>query len=158
MHDMEERSERRARRRRPSWWSFVTGLIFTAGFGIYWYFNPHSWWPVFPIIFAGVLPMLNGLRSVLSTPSRKKLEKENARQLEREIERQILQAAHDQRGRITVAGAALHARLPMTEASRILERMAKEGHAVMNVTSSGTIEYEFPDFLPDADRDREQLT
>ncbi|MBN2352694.1 MAG: hypothetical protein JXD23_09025 [Spirochaetales bacterium] len=152
MRDIEERKERLARRRRPPWWSFITGLVFAAAFGIFWYLNPKEWWAIFPIVFAGVMPMMNGLRYALSTPSRKKLEKENARQLETEIERQILQAAHDQRGRLTVAGAALRARLPMTEAARILERMAKDGHAVMNVTSSGTIEYEFPDFLPDDDR------
>jgi predicted transcriptional regulator len=156
MRDIEERRERRAGRHRPPWWSFIIGLIFTAAFGIYWFLHPLDWWPVFPIIFAGVLPMLNALRQALSTPSRKKLEKENAKQLETELERQILQAAHDQKGRLTVAGAALRANLPIQEASRILERLAKDGHAVMNVTSSGTIEYEFPDFLPDAER--RQLT
>jgi hypothetical protein len=154
MRDVDETRERRPRRYKSPWSSFITGIVFAGAFGTFWFFNQSAWWLIFPIIFLGVLPMVNGLRRVLSTPSRRRMEKKSAEQLETELEQHILQAAHDQGGRLTAAGAALRASIPVKEAARVLERMAKEGHAVMNITGSGAIEYEFTDFLPDPDRQK----
>ena len=65
-----------------------------------------------------------------------------------EAEKQILRAAQALQGKITTSLAALNTTLSMKQAQEILERMTKEGHAVMNVTGEGIIEFEFPEFLP----------
>jgi hypothetical protein len=114
------------------------GLLLTrAGSG--------EWWWAFPMMFAGVMPLLGGLARLLTKPREAKT---TAQQKEMEAEKQILRAAEEQKGRITPAKAALRTSLTIKEAQGLLERMAKEGHAVMNVTRDGLIEFEFPEFLP----------
>ena len=131
--------------------TIITGLVFIGAFGTLWYLNPSFWWCIFPMAFGGLMPLLDGLRRLFSS---RKQEKPDAKLSEKDQEKQILQAAHDQNGRLTAAGAALRTNLSIQEASKLLERMTKEGYAVMNVTSSGTIEYEFPDFLPEEEKNR----
>ena len=97
------------------------------------------------MVFAGVLPVVDGIRRLVGgkkEAASSSIEKEN------EAERKILQAAHDGKGSLTAAAAALATGLPLKSAQEMLERLVKEGHAVMNVRESGVIEFQFPEFLP----------
>ncbi len=152
MHEMDPQRHTRLRRTKAPVEAIITGLIFAGVFGALWYMNPHFWWCIFPIAFGGLMPLLDGIRRLFA--SKKAGDPDNPKLSETQQEKQILQAAHDQKGRLTAAGAALRTNLSIQEASKLLERMTKEGYASMNVTSSGTIEYEFTDFLPEEDKQR----
>jgi hypothetical protein len=125
--------------------SIITGSAFMVVFGVLFVTRQHEWWWVFPAVFAGVLPLLEGLRrAAFGTRGKKDSElKKDAY-----AEKQILRAAHEANGRLTASIAALKTNLTIKEAQGILERMTKEGHAVMNVTNDGLVEFEFPGFLP----------
>jgi hypothetical protein len=131
------------REKRP-WESVFSGLAFGAGFGIYWFLNPGQFWPIFPIVFAGVLPFLNGLRQVIASRGPRL----SAAQREALDEKQILRIARDSRGVVTPALVALESELTTSEAEAALERMARKGFAAMRVTDDGRVQYEFPDLLP----------
>ncbi len=127
--------------------SIVAGAALTAVFGylLLTRSGTGEWWWVFPAVFGGVLPLVDGVRRALtrrSAPPRP-----NA-PVPEDPEKQVLRAAQSLQGRITTNLAALNTTLSVKQAQEILERMAKEGHAVMNVTSEGLIEFEFPEFLP----------
>jgi predicted transcriptional regulator len=124
--------------------SFTTGLVFAAAFGIYWYFNPGHWWPIFPIIFAGVIPALNGLRMMIRLRQEKK---DIPKILEDRSEKVILKIAKEEKGTVTPAKVALESELSLEKAQQLLDKMAKKGYARMNITAEGTIQYEFPDFM-----------
>jgi hypothetical protein len=152
MHNMEPRMSRHMRRGKAPVDAIITGLVIGGAFGVLWLLNPHFWWCIFPIVFAGLMPFLKGIGRLLS--SRRDKKPGPAKLSATQQEKQILQAAHDQKGRLTAAGAALRTNLSIQESSQLLDRMTKEGYAVMNVTSAGTIEYEFPDFLPEEEKNR----
>lgn len=135
---------RRSRSRAPVE-SILVGAAFTAVFGGLFIFRKMEWWWLFPMVFAGVLPIVEGLRRLFT---RKRDEATSSAEKENETERKILRAAHDGAGRLTAASAALTTDLPLKSAQEMLERLVKEGHAVMNVLDSGVIEFQFPEFLP----------
>ncbi len=126
--------------------SILVGAAFIAVFGALFLFRGKTeWWWIFPMVFAGVLPIVEGLRRLFTgrrDAATSSTEKQN------DAERKILQAAHDGAGRLTAASAALTTGLPLRSAQEMLERLVKDGHAVMNVLDSGVIEYQFPEFLP----------
>jgi hypothetical protein len=127
--------------------SITTGLVFTAGFGIAWAVTG-LWFLVFPMVFAGVLPLVRGLLRLPASRDREK-HTELSRTVARE--KQVLQAARDERGIITPTVVALKTDLSIHDAEQMLEDMARKGHALMRVTESGRVEYEFPEFLPRLD-------
>ncbi len=137
---------RQNRRNRTPIESIVAGGVFTGVFGSLLFFRGGSeWWWLFPMMFAGVLPMVEGIRRLFTD---KRLGKDALKEREADVEKQILRAAQEQKGKLTAATAALNTSLTLKEAQSILEKMTKEGHAVMNVTREGTLEFEFPEFLP----------
>ncbi len=130
--------------------SIVAGSVFVAVFGVLW-FTTREWWWVFPMAFAGVLPLVEGIRRLYS---RRGETRAGSQERESEAEKEILRAARDSGGRLTAAAAALSTSLSVAEAKAMLEQMTKHGHAVMRVTNDGIIEFEFPEFLPGSDRGR----
>jgi|WetSurMetagenome_2_1015567.scaffolds.fasta_scaffold629595_2 hypothetical protein len=137
------------RKKRTSVETLVSGLAFGVGFSVYWFFHPEAFWPIFPIIFAGVLPFASGLRGVITgiaaAPGRKRQDKlESAA----ERERSILRIAQREKGLVAPSLVALESSLSLDEAQTALEDMAKKGHAAMQVTEDGRIVYEFREFLP----------
>jgi hypothetical protein len=148
MRDRQDSGEwdtRRSRGRRGPVESILAGSAFTLVFGALFLFQRAEWWWLFPMVFAGVLPIVEGIRRLVS--GRKDAASSSAEK-ETDAERRILQAAHDKNGTLTAAVAALATGLPIKSAQEMLERLVKEGHAVMNVTNSGVIEFQFPEFLP----------
>jgi hypothetical protein len=136
--------------------TFITGLSVTAVFGVlYWLkiIPAASWIFLFPLLFAGVLPMIRGLGGLLA--GRASLEPPagtRAPELlvdpKAETERKILRVAQQEGGRVTAAIAALRTDLSLDKAEEVLQDLARRGHAVMQVTDDGRVEYSFPEFMP----------
>jgi hypothetical protein len=134
------------RRGKSGFEEFVTGLIFTGIFGFLWA-RYGQWWFIFPAAFAGVLPMVSGLRKILSKAFMPKQKKEEIEaQIRGNRERQILQIAKSHNGIVTPAIAALDTGLPMEEMDEVLGNMAKKGYAQAEVEDSGRMVYIFADF------------
>jgi hypothetical protein len=156
MHDTDEeggRAEhgRGLRRRRSAEASLTSGIVFTIAFGIAWSVTG-LWFFVFPLVFAGVMPLVEGLRRLISQRSRPRLASA-AGHGSVSSEKQILLVAKEEKGVVTPALVALKTELSIQEAEKALESMAKLGYALMRVTDSGRIEYEFPEFMPRLDED-----
>ncbi len=139
------REHRHGERNKSPTESIIVGSAFTVVFGALLVTRQQEWWWMFPMVFAGVVPLLEGLRR---TVFGKRGNKDAVLQKEADAEKQILRAAHEGNGRLTASIAALKTNLSIKEAQRILENMTREGHAVMNVTKDGFVEFEFPEFLP----------
>jgi len=131
------------RREKGPWESLLSGLAFGVGFGVFWALNPREFWPVFPIVFAGVLPFLNGVRRLVAA-RRPRLSPSEKEALD---EKQVLRIARDANGTVTPAMIALESDLTATQAEEALHRMTRKGYAAMRVTDDGRVEYEFPEFM-----------
>jgi hypothetical protein len=129
--------------------SLVTGLVVGSGFIAFYLFGGHQAWAIFAALFAGLLPASRGLSGMIAAranaPAEKKLgERERAA----ESEKSVLRIARDRGGRLTPALVALDCDLGVEEAERVLDGLAKKGHASMRVRDDGRVEYEFSEFLP----------
>jgi len=134
-----------SRKRRSGEAALTTGLVLAAAFGLAWYLtrsHPWAWLWLFPIVFAGLLPAISGIRRL----GRDRSEEGPLRLAAAEAERRILLAAREAQGVITPALVALKTGLSIQEAQGMLEQMASKGHAVMHVRENGRIEFEFPEF------------
>ncbi len=105
-------------------------------------------WPfVFPMVFAGILPALEGFRRLAG-------ERGGNVRIDQPVsetaqgQKQVLQAAKEENGIVTPALVALKTDLSISQAERILEEMAQMGYAIMHVNDNGRIEFEFPEFKP----------
>jgi uncharacterized SAM-binding protein YcdF (DUF218 family) len=143
------------RRRRSAEASLTSGIVFAVAFGIAWSVTG-LWFFVFPLIFAGVMPMVEGLRRLASQRRRPQLAA-GAKPGGVTSEKQILLVAKEEKGVVTPALVALKTELSIQEAEKALENMAQLGYALMRVTDSGRIEYEFPEFMPRLDGDAGRL-
>lgn len=127
---------------------FISGLTMTAAFGALWIFLGSTFW-VFPMVFAGVIPLIRGGFRYFSD---RRLPENRRRQIIESktatIERAILTVAKTEKGRITPALVALNTDAGLEEAQKALEEMVKHGYASMDVKDTGTVEYIFPEFLP----------
>jgi hypothetical protein len=84
------------------------------------------------------------IASRANAPAAKKL---GERAKAAEHERSILRIARDRGGRLTPALVALDCDMGVEEAERILDGLAKKGHASMQVREDGRVEYEFSEFM-----------
>ena len=94
-------------------------------------------------MFAGVLPAVKGLQGMIAERGERAVEPVKQAV---SAEKEILQVAKEERGTVTPALAALHTSLTTEEAEEILQKFVKKGYAMMEVTSDGRVEYEFPEF------------
>jgi hypothetical protein len=122
--------------------SIITGLAFACAFGLAWFFTG-IWVFIFPMVFAGVLPMLDGVQRLSSGKTRKALGYKKGKQ---SVERQILLVAKQHKGKVTPALVALNSDIPLEQVEKKLSDMAKKGYAEMHVTRGGRIQYLFHDF------------
>lgn len=136
-----------AKRRNRAVERVTGGLTACLGWGAAMYFL-HWHWMAFPLLFAGLLPLVSGLKELvalrLEAPSARRLSEGERRA---ETERAILRLARSRGGRVTPALAAIETSLSMEEAQAALDSMASRGHASLRILESGRIEYEFPEFL-----------
>lgn len=127
---------------------FYSGLGMTLAFGAV-YLIFHSWFWLFPLIFAGILPMARGAGKLLEERSQTRLkEPSKPRELSKEArERLILKAAQKHKGVVTPTMIAVESDLTISQAEEILEDLARRGYASLELRDSGGIEYRFPDLL-----------
>jgi len=102
----------------------------------------------FPLIFIGILPLLQSLKKIkFNSKGNKDFPIRNIspdRQLS--SEKQILRVAKEEDGMVTPTIITLKADIPLEEASRLLDEMVKKGYATIYVSDDGRVKYEFPDF------------
>jgi hypothetical protein len=149
----DEKWDRRYHRRRKSAEASLTsGIIFTAAFGIAWFAmysaGRPGWFFIFPMLFAGVMPMVEGIRRLASTRQSKRAAAQPKRPDVASIEKQILLTAKEENGVVTPALIALKTEISIQEAGKKLDEMAQNGYIMMQIRENGRIEYEFPEFMP----------
>ena len=129
----------------------IGGVTLVTIFGLL-FLSTHQWFWLFPLCFAGLPALLRGARRVYSQRMLVRQQRVEApRDAETEGTRQILRIAKENRGKVTPAIVTLNSALSLEEAERLLQSMASKGYASMNVTDSGRIEYEFPEFADHLD-------
>lgn len=137
--------------------TFTTGLVFTIVFGTLTGVFHGAWWMVFPLVFAGILPMVRGISGMVGrrsaaldqdAPARQLPAAEEARQSRSRGEKELLAAAQQSDGIVTPAVAALKTSLSIDAADEMLQDLARRGHATMVVSDDGRVEYHFPEFRP----------
>jgi hypothetical protein len=144
----EERQERSYHRRRKSAEASLTsGIIFTAAFGVAWAVTGIVWLAI-PMLFAGVMPMVEGVRRLVAARHSRPVVGERSKPSVASVEKQILLTAKEERGVVTPALIALKTDLSIQEAEKKLDEMARNGYTMMQVRENGRIEYEFPEFIP----------
>lgn len=150
--EAEEQDRRHRGRRRSAEASLTSGIIFTVGFGIAWLARfgagKPGWFFVFPMLFAGVLPMVEGIRRQVRSRRSKPAAAQPKKPGVTSVEKQILLAAKEENGVVTPALIALKTELSIQEAEKKLDEMAQSGYAMMQIRENGRIEYEFPEFKP----------
>jgi len=124
--------------------SVVSGVAFIAVFGVLWAFVG-GWWWIFPLVFAGVVPAMEGLRRLLWERSQRKVEPQKREAL---AEKEVLKIAQAENGTVTPAVVALKSNLTLQRAEEVLQKLAREGYITMEVRDDGRVEYEFPEFRP----------
>ena len=151
MVDYDGPGERRERiyhkNRKSAGASLTSGIIFTAAFGIAWAVTGIVWLAI-PMLFAGVMPMVEGIRRLVSARHYRPSVGERKKSSVASAEKQILLTAKEERGVVTPALIALKTDLSIQEAEKKLDEMAQSGYTMMQVRENGRIEYEFPEFMP----------
>jgi hypothetical protein len=147
MFNMDRDKRRMDKPQRSPLESIITGGVLTVVFGALWLARGDWWW-AFPTFFAGVSPIIMGVRRLFQ---RKQEISATLKTIEAQKEKEILRVAVEQKGKLTPAGVALKTNLTIQEAQALLEKMTKQGYAEMKILSSGLIEFEFPEFLPQSD-------
>ena len=143
----EQQLRRYQRRRRSAEASLTSGIVFTVGFGIAWSITG-LWFFIFPLLFAGVMPMVEGIRRLAAARYSKPIAAEPKKSSIASIEKQILLAAKEEKGVVTPALIALKTELSIQEAEKKLDELAQNGYTQMQLRENGRIEYEFPEFMP----------
>jgi hypothetical protein len=143
----EQQLRRYHKRRRSAEASLTSGIVFTIVFGILWSFTNIVWF-VIPMLFAGVMPMVEGIRRLAAARYSKPMVAELKKSSIASIEKQILLAAKEEKGVVTPALVALKTELSIQEAEKKLDEMAQHGYTQMQIRENGRIEYEFPEFMP----------
>lgn len=124
----------------------IGGVTLVTVFGLL-FLSTHQWFWLFPLCFAGLPALLRGVQRVYSQRALLRQRRAEApRDAEAESTRQILRVAKENHGKVTPALITLNSALSLEEAERLLQSMTSKGYASMNVTDSGRIVYEFPEF------------
>jgi hypothetical protein len=127
--------------------TFTTGLVVTIVFGTLTGFFHGAWWMVFPLVFAGILPMVRGITGMVGRRAGAIDEDAPPRELA-SPEKELLTVAQASDGIVTPAMAALKTSLSIDAADQMLQDLARRGHAAMVVAEDGRVEYHFPEFRP----------
>lgn len=130
---------------------FIGGATLIAVFGLLYLTTHQSFW-LFPLFFAGLPPVIRGVQRLYA---RRAVERQRRAEIPKTNDsdgmRQILRIAQANKGKVTPAVVTLNSNLSLEDAERLLQEMTAKGYAAMNVTDSGRIEYEFPEFMDPPD-------
>ncbi len=117
------------------------GTAATLGFGgALLYFG--SFWLIFPLIFIGFIPLGIGLGKLIN----RKRKSKGGRSNRHEQERQLIEAARQNKGRLTVIQVSSITDLTMEESQKLLDEIAGKGYITQEVDDRGFIFYSFPEF------------
>ena len=126
--------------------AFVGMFMFGGGWNV-------PWWLLIPFFFMVVVPLGRSLtRRIEQGAERRKVERQKERkklspaQQEAADEKEVLIVARDSGGVVTPATVALKSNLTTKQSEEILQRLVSLGHAAVEVTQEGTVEYRFPEF------------
>ena len=141
-----DQSERRKRRKeKKAEGRLAGGIAFTFVFGALLMFQG-GWFWIFPLAFLGLGPTVEGLMALRRVRSART----SALPATPDPEHEVLRIARAQGGRVTASVVAVESSLSLAEAEKVLDGMARGGHATVAVTDDGRVEYEFREFRPPA--------
>ncbi|MEM5947386.1 hypothetical protein WKV44_02405 [Spirochaetia bacterium 38H-sp] len=140
--DRESWEERKKRREERAEEEIITGGAMMLVFGFM--MISLTGWLIFPFVFAGLIPFTHGIRRLIQRNLRNRLDSKPKKPAS--IEKQILMSAKEHNGVVTPTIIALETDLNLKESEKELQKLAEEGHASMEITRNGTIEYHFPEF------------
>ena len=117
--------------------------------GMFMMFNS-LWFLIFPLVFAGLLPLARGAGKLLEEQDQNRIEpRKPPRPLKRDDrERLILKSAKTHDGRVSPTLIAVETDMTIAQAEKILTELVRKGYATLEVRDNGGLEYHFPDFLP----------
>ena len=121
------------------------GAAATIGFGV-WYAQAGSVWMIVVGILVGVLPLITGIQKLIKRSVRKRKETETKPAA---LEGEVLKAAKELGGRVTVVQIAAHTGRPLDEVQTALDAMTRKGYVSQEVLETGVIRYDFPSLLPE---------
>ncbi|TVR58683.1 MAG: hypothetical protein EA426_09380 [Spirochaetaceae bacterium] len=124
---------------------FIGGLAVALVFGYLRISHGWGWWVIFPIVFGGIVPMMSGIRMMLS-PGERNRRKLIEHESEKNTEKEVLRIAKTENGVVTPALIAVQTPLSLEEAENMLQVFVNHGYAEMTVCDDGRIEYVFPEF------------
>ena len=136
---------RKGRKARKAEQRLAGGVACTFVFGGLWVITG-AWFWLFPLAFAGLAPTVEGLLAL----RRERAARASALPAAPDPEHEVLRIARARGGRITASVVAVESSLSLAEVERVLDGMARGGHATLAVTDDGRVEYEFREFLPPA--------
>ena len=128
------------------WEAVTTGFVIAAVFGFL-YLRGGSWIWIFPAVFGGVLPMVDGVRKIVSGRASRRAEIEARTRRPEDLEREVLRLARDHGGVLTPSLIAVESDISVADAERVLGDLAARGHASVEVRENGRVEYEFAEFM-----------
>lgn len=129
----------------------IGGITLVAIFGLL-YFSTHQWFWLFPLCFAGLPALLRGIQRIYSQRALTRQRRVDVPQTtDSDRTKEILRVAQVNNGIVTPALVSLNSSLSLEDAERLLQELTSKGYANMNVTESGRIEYEFPEFYHQVD-------
>lgn len=100
---------------------------------------------VLVLLFA-VLPLALGIWYAVRVVRKSKARRQD------ELENEILQLAARHSGRLTASEVAMHTRLSVTEAQKLLEGYVKQKLVTLKISGSGTLVFEFNDLIPEEEK------
>ncbi|MFW5717873.1 MAG: adenylate/guanylate cyclase domain-containing protein [Spirochaetota bacterium] len=123
--------------------SIVWGSFASAA-AAYWYVQVPGAWPIILGILVGVLPLMSGITNLIKrTISRPRA----IPQATGSIEREVLAAAGELGGRVTVVQVAARTGHGLDEVQAALDSMSSKGYVSVEVLESGVVRYDFPSLL-----------
>ena len=141
------------RHRKSAMGEILTGIImisipFIVSGGSYWmgmHFGFSLWRWILVVMGAGSI--FRGSSRLFRIWKRKRLQRPESKERKLAMENKVLRAAEKSGGIGTVARTALFIDAPIEETEAILNSLASRGHASMEVSPEGQVQYSFPDFL-----------
>lgn len=135
----------------------IGGITLVTIFGLL-YFSTHQWFWLFPLCFAGIPALLRGIQRIYSQRALTRQRREEVSQTsDADRTKEILRVAQTHNGKVTPALVSLNSSLSLEDAERLLQELSSKGYASMNVTESGRIEYEFPEFFGEGGEQRNRI-
>jgi class 3 adenylate cyclase len=119
------------------------GAAATAGFGI-WYWFAGSTWMIVVGALVGVVPLFSGLGKLIKRWVRNRTDRVRRPAL---LEREVVAAARDLGGRVTVVQMAAHTGHSLDEIQTTLDMMTSKGYVSQQVLETGVIRYDFPSLI-----------